>query len=71
MKKLIRRQVFINEAQFLFMPGRRTADAICLLKQFQFKYLGKKKRICTLHFFDLEKAFDQFSREVIWEALKN
>ena len=48
-EKLIRQQVDIEAVQFGFMSGCATTNAIFILRQFQEKYLAKKRRICTLH----------------------
>ena len=50
------------------MPGRRTTDALFIVKRMQEEYgEDKKLYIC---FMDLEKAFDRFPRRVMQWALR-
>ena len=65
----LRMIVKIDRAQFGFMPGRGTTDAIFIVRQVQEKYLGKSKRI-YFGFVDLEKAFDRVPRKVVEWALR-
>ena len=65
----LRMIVEIDRAQFGFMPGRGTTDAIFIVRQVQEKYLGKSKRI-YFGFVDLEKAFDRVPRKVVEWALR-
>ena len=44
-EKLIRQQVGTDEMQFGFRPGYGTINTIYILRQFQDKYLAKKKNI--------------------------
>ena len=61
----------IDSSQFGFVPGRGTIDAIFFVRQLQEKYLAASKRIYMyMAFVDLEKAFDQVPRKVIWWALR-
>ena len=69
MDGLIRQLVSINDSQFGFLPGRSTTDAIFVVRQLQEKYLAANKRLC-MAFVDLEKAFDQVPRKVIWWTLR-
>ena len=55
--------------QFGFMPGCGTTNAIFILGQILEKYLVKKKNL-HLAFVNLEKAFDQVSRDVVWGCLR-
>ena len=66
---LIRQVVSIDDSQFGFVPGRGTTDAIFVVRQLQEKYLAANKRL-YMAFVDLEKAFDQVPRKVIWWALR-
>ena len=51
------------------MPGRRTADAIFIIRQLQDKHLAKNRKL-YFAFVDLEKAFDRIPRKVIWWAMR-
>ena len=66
---LIKQLVSIGDSQFGFVPGRGTTDAIFVVRQLQEKYLAANKRL-YMAFVDLEKAFDQVPRKVIWWALR-
>ena len=66
---LIRQVVSIDDSQFCFVPGRGTTDAIFVIRQLQEKYLAANKRL-YMAFVDLEKAYDQMPRKVIWWALR-
>ena len=44
MDSLIRQLVSIDHSQFGFVPGRRTTDAIFVVRQLQEKYLAANKR---------------------------
>ena len=65
----MRQVVSINDSQFGFVPGRGTTDTISVIRQLQEKYLAANKRL-YMAFVDLEKAFDQVPRKVIWWALR-
>ena len=65
----VRKIVKIDEMQFGFMPGKRTTDAIFIVKQLHEKYLARRKDL-WMAFIDLEKAFDRVPREVLWWALR-
>ena len=67
LEKQIRSEIYTDDMQFGFMPGRGTTDAIFILRQMQEKYLGKNKKL-YFAFVDLEKAFDRLPREVITET---
>ena len=69
MDNLIRQLVSTDNSQFGFIPGRGTTDAIFVVRQLQEKYLAANKRL-YMAFVDLEKAFDQVPRKVIWRALR-
>ena len=66
----IREMVDIDAMQFGFMPGRGTADAIFIIRQLQEKYIAANKPL-YFPFVDLEKAFDQVPRKVLWWALRS
>ena len=59
----------LDEMQMGFVPGKGTTDAIFLVRQMMEKYDVAGKKL-YLVFVDLEKAFDQVPRKVIWWALK-
>ena len=68
LEKRIRALVEVDNMQFGFMPGRRTTDALFIVKRMQEEYgEDKKLYIC---FMDLEKAFDRFPRRVMQWALR-
>ena len=69
LEKRIRYQVSIDNMQFGFMPGKRTTDAIFIMRQVQEKHQTKKKRMYYA-FVYLEKAFDRVPREVMRWALR-
>ena len=56
--------VAIDKMQYGFMPGRRTADAVFVLRKLREKFRAKNKKLLLI-FVDLEKAFDRLPREVI------
>ena len=62
---LIRQVVSTDDSQFGFVPGRGITDAIFVVRQLQEKYLAANKRL-YMAFVDLEKAFGQVPRKVIW-----
>ena len=68
LQKKIRCQVSIGNMQFDFMSGKGTTDAIFIMRQVQKKYQAMKKMYYAC--FDLEKAFDRVSREVVRWALR-
>ena len=59
----------IDESQFGLVPIWGTTDAIFVVRQLQEKYLALGKQI-YMAFVDLEKAFDQIPRKVIWRAMR-
>ena len=67
-ENIIRETVNIDKMQFSFCPGRSTTDAIFILRQLQEKYLAKHRKL-YMAFVDLEKAFDEVPRKVLWWAL--
>ena len=66
---IIRQVVTINESQFVFVPGRGTADAIFDVSQLQEKSLIVGIQI-YMAFVDKEKAFDRVPQKVIWWAMR-
>ena len=64
-----RQRVEIDEMQCGFMSGRGTTDAIFIVRQLQQKLLAANK-LLYMAFVDLEKAFDQVQRDVIWWAMR-
>ena len=59
----------IDSMQFGFRPGRGTTDAIFIVRQMQERFLAKEQEV-WMAFVDLEKAFDNVPREVVWWALR-
>ena len=60
--------VDIDKMQYGFMPGRGTVDVVFVLRTLKEKFSAKNKLFFI--FVDLQKAFDQLSREVISFALR-
>ena len=69
MERLIREKVNIDDMQFGFLKGKGTIDVIFIVRQLQEKYFQKNKKL-YFTFIDLEKAFDQVPRDVIWWAMR-
>ena len=70
LERKIRELVDFDEAQFVFMPGKETTDALFLAQRLQEEHGAKDKRICTC-VIDLEKAFDRVPRRVLeWTMRK-
>ena len=65
----LRKVVDIDKMQLEFMPGRRTVDAVFVLRRLTENLRAKNKKLFFV-FVDLEKAFDQVPREVIQFALR-
>ena len=61
--------VDIDKIQCGFMSGRGIVDAVFVLRRLMEKFRAKSKKLFFV-FVDLEKAFDQVSREVIRFALR-
>ena len=62
--------VDIDTMQFGFLPGRGTSDTIFILRQLQEKHMAANKPF-YFAFVDLEKAFNQVPRKVLWWALRS
>ena len=60
----------IDNMQFVFMPGKKTTDAIFIMRQVQEKHQSKKKKKLYYALVDLENAFDRVPREVVIWALR-
>ena len=72
---MIRDMIAMDEMQFAFVPGRRTTDAIFIIRQLQEAFLSRKDlngKNLTLFFafVDPEKAFDRVHRKVLWWAMR-
>ena len=65
----IRVKVAIGSMQFGFMPGKRTTDAIFVVRQVQERFMNKKRPL-FFAFVDLEKAFDRVPRAVLEWSLR-
>ena len=59
----------IDKMQYGFMPGRKTVDAVFILRTLSEKFRAKYKKLFFI-FADLEKTFDRVPREVIHFALR-
>jgi len=69
-KNRIWQQIDIDDMQFGYMKGKRTTDAIFIVRQMQEKFKAKGKKL-YFGFVDLEKAFDRVPTEVIrWAVHK-
>ena len=69
LERIILAIVDFNEAQFGFMPGKGTIDALFLVQRLLEEHRAKGKRICMC-FVDLEKAFDIVPRRVMEWAMR-
>ena len=58
LERRIRALIDFDEAQFGFMPGKGTIDALFLVRRLQDEHRAKEKRM-YMCFADLEKAFDR------------
>ena len=54
LERRIRTPVKLNKMQFGFMPGKRTVDAIFIVKRMQEEYQKKDKKL-YMCFVDMEK----------------
>ena len=57
LENIIRCHVSIDNMQFVFMPCKRTKDAIFIMQQVQEKHQAKQKKMYYA-LVDLDKAFD-------------
>ena len=69
LERRIRALVDFDEAQFGFMPGKGTTDALFLVRRLQEEHRAKDKRM-YMCFVDLEKAFDRAPRRVMDWAMR-
>ena len=72
---MIRDMIAMDEMQFAFVPGRRTTDAIFIIRQLQEAFLSRKDlsgKNLTLFFafVDPEEAFDRVPWKVLWWAMR-
>ena len=69
LEKRLCRIVTVDEMQFGFMPERRTADAVFILRWMQEEYNAKENKL-YMFFVDLEKVFDRVPRKVLEWAMR-
>ena len=70
LERRIRAIVDFDEAQFGFMPGKGTSNAIFLVRRLQEEHRAKDKRM-YMCFVDLEKTFDRVPRRMMeWTMRK-
>ena len=69
LERRIRTLVNLNEIQFGFMPGKRTVDAIFIVRRMQEEYQKKDKKL-YMCFVDMEKALDGVPRKVMEWAMR-
>jgi len=55
--------------QFGFTGGKGTTDTTFIDRQLLKKYIAKKK-VLWMAFINLEKAFDQVPRKVVWKGVE-
>ena len=67
---LIRQLVSIDDSQYGFVPGRRTTDAIFVVRQLQNKYLAANKRL-YMAFVDLEKQMGRAVSMLVRGTMKS
>ena len=82
LERRIQELVNIDSMQFGFMPGRRTTDALFVVRRMQEKYRDKKKKLyCFVDierrkkkklccFVDIERAFDRVPRKLMEWAMR-
>ena len=65
----LRDRVEISKQQYVFMPGKKTTDAMFALKMLMEKYReGQRELHCV--FVDLEKAYATVAREELWYCMR-
>ena len=69
LERRIRALVDFDEAQFGFMRGKGTIDALFLVRRLLEEHRAKDKRL-YICFVDLEKAFDRVPRRVMEWAMR-
>ena len=69
LERRIRTIVDFDEAQFGFMSGKETIDALFLVRRLQEEHRAKDKRM-YMCFVDLEKTFDRVPRRVMEWAMR-
>ena len=70
LERRIRALIDFDDAQFGFMPGKGTIDALFLVRRLQEEHRAKDKKM-YMCFVDLEKAFDRVPRRVMEWATRN
>ena len=69
LERRIRALVDFDEAQFGFMPGKGTTDALFLVRRLQEEHQAKEKRM-YMCFVDLEKAFGRVTKRIMKWAMR-
>ena len=64
LEKRIKCQLSIDNMQFGFMPGKKTTDAISIIRQVKVTHQAMKKKLYYV-IVDVEKAFDIVPRKVV------
>ena len=65
----LRERVEISKQQYEFMPRKGTTDAMFALRMLMEKYReGQRELHCV--FVDLEKTYDNVSREELWYCMR-